>query len=138
MKLSARNQFRGKVKNIEEGSVNGMVTIDAGAADITAMISLEAIKDLGLEEGKEAVAVIKATDVMVGLGRFALSARNQFPGVIESVDVGAVNDIVRVKTDIGMVTSTISKAAVNELLLQVGQQATAVIKASAVLVGVDD
>lgn len=68
MKLSARNQFTGKVVAIEEGSVNGIVKIDIGAGNIiSATISMASIKELGLAVGGEATAVIKATSVMVGV-----------------------------------------------------------------------
>ena len=68
MKLSARNQFKGKVVDIQEGAVNGIVKIDIGGGNImSATISMNAIKELGLEVGKEAYAVVKATSVMVGI-----------------------------------------------------------------------
>lgn len=68
MKLSARNQLKGTVAAIEEGAVNGMVTLDIGGGNmITATISMRAIKELGLQEGKKAYAVIKATSVMIGV-----------------------------------------------------------------------
>jgi len=64
--LSARNQFEGKVKKIEEGAVNGIVTLDVNGLEITATISMTSIKNLDLKVGDDAVAVIKATDVMIG------------------------------------------------------------------------
>ncbi len=68
MKLSARNQFKGKVVDIQEGAVNGIVKIDIGGGNImSATISMNAIRELGLEVGKEAYAVVKATSVMVGI-----------------------------------------------------------------------
>lgn len=68
MKLSARNQFKGNVVEINEGAVNGIVKIDIGAGNIiSATISMTAIKELGLVVGGEATAVIKATSVMVGI-----------------------------------------------------------------------
>ena len=68
MKLSARNQFKGKITSIQEGAVNGIVTIDIGGGNIvTSTISMNAIKDLNLQVGKEAYAVIKATSVMIGI-----------------------------------------------------------------------
>ena len=68
MKLSARNQFKGKVVDIQEGAVNGIVKIDIGGGNVmSATISMNAIKELGLEVGKEAYAVVKATSVMVGI-----------------------------------------------------------------------
>lgn len=68
-----------------------------------------------------------------------LSARNQFRGTITSIRKGAVNSIVTI--DIGgghAITSTISIDAVNELKLMVGMAAYAVIKATSVMVGVDE
>ena len=68
-----------------------------------------------------------------------LSARNQLKGTIVSIEEGAVNAIVKV--DIGggnIVTSSITMNAVRELDLKVGKTAYAVIKASAVMIGVDD
>ena len=68
MKLSARNQFKGKVVDIQEGAVNGIVKIDIGGGNImSATISMNAICELGLAVGKEAYAVVKATSVMVGI-----------------------------------------------------------------------
>ena len=68
MKISARNQFKGKVVDIQEGAVNGIVKIDIGGGNVmSATISMAAIKELGLEVGKEAYAIVKATSVMVGV-----------------------------------------------------------------------
>ena len=68
MKHSARNQLKGKVVSIQEGAVNAIVGIDIGGGNvISATISMAAVKELGLETGKDAYAVIKATSVMVGV-----------------------------------------------------------------------
>ena len=68
MKLSARNQLKGKVVSIEKGAVNGIVGIELKGGDVvTATISLSAIEELGLAVGKEACAIIKATSVMVAV-----------------------------------------------------------------------
>ena len=68
MKLSARNQFKGTVVAIDEGAVNGIVKIDIGGGNVmSATISMNAIEELGLEVGKEAYAIVKATSVMVGV-----------------------------------------------------------------------
>ncbi|GHT83646.1 putative molybdenum-pterin-binding protein [Spirochaetia bacterium] len=67
MKISARNQLKGKVVSIKEGSVNGIVVLDIGGGNkVSATISLDAIKELGLKAGDEAYAIIKATSVMIG------------------------------------------------------------------------
>ena len=68
-----------------------------------------------------------------------LSARNQFKGTIVSIEEGAVNDIVRIYIGGGnIVTSTISMGSIRELGLKVGGTAYAVIKATSVMVGVDE
>jgi molybdopterin-binding protein len=68
MKISARNQFKGTVVGIQEGAVNGIVRIDIGGGNVmSATISMNAIRELGLEVGKEAYAIVKATSVMVGV-----------------------------------------------------------------------
>ena len=68
MKISARNQFKGKITSIQEGAVNGVVVIDIGGGNlISSTISMNAIKELELQVGKDAYAIIKATSVMVGV-----------------------------------------------------------------------
>lgn len=68
MKFSARNQLKGTVVEVKEGSVNGIVTIDIGGGNqIVSTISMDSIKNLDLKPGKTAYAVIKATSVMVGV-----------------------------------------------------------------------
>jgi molybdopterin-binding protein len=68
MKISARNQLKGKVVSITEGAVNGVVTIDVGGGNqITASITMAAINELELAVGKEVYAIIKASAVMVGI-----------------------------------------------------------------------
>ena len=139
MKLSARNQFPGTVTKVTEGAVNGIVTIDVNGTPVTSTISMAAIRELGLEPGKKACAVVKATEVMVGLGEhLTLSARNQFPGKVVGVEKGAVNSIVRIEALGGnTISATISNMAVEELGLKPGVEALAVIKATSVMVGID-
>ncbi len=68
MKLSARNRLKGKVTGIEKGAVNSTVRIDVGGGtEVTAMITNAAVSELGLAEGSDAYAVIKASDVLVGV-----------------------------------------------------------------------
>ena len=68
MKLSARNQLKGTIVEIQEGAVNAIVKINVGNDNIiTADITVQSVKELGLTVGKEVYAVIKATNVMVGI-----------------------------------------------------------------------
>jgi len=68
MKISARNQLKGKVVSIDTGAVNAIVGIDIGGGNVvSATVSLAAVQDLELRPGKAAYAIIKATSVMVGI-----------------------------------------------------------------------
>ena len=136
MKLSARNQFKGTIININEGAVNGIVSLDLNSEIISATISLSAIKELELKKGVSAFAVIKATEVMIATELPKISARNRFKGTVKEIQEGAVNDIVVLDTKLGAVSATISKAAVKELELSVGKEAFAIIKATSVMVGI--
>lgn len=139
MRLSARNQIPGKIISVQEGAVNAIVTLDANGTKVTGTISMNAVKELNLAAGKQAVAVIKATEVMVGLGTLRLSARNQFKGKIIAIQEGAVNAIVTLEVCGGhKMTATISMNAVKELGLAVGGDAVAVIKATSVMFGVNE
>jgi molybdopterin-binding protein len=66
MKLSARNQIKGKIVSVQKGQTTGHVRIDIGnGVIVTSSITNEAIDDLALQVGDDAIAVIKASDVMV-------------------------------------------------------------------------
>ncbi len=68
MKLSARNQFKGTVVEIQDGAVNGIVKLDIGGGNIiSSVITMASIRELGLKVGGTAYAVIKASNVMVGV-----------------------------------------------------------------------
>jgi len=67
MKLSARNQLKGTVKSVTKGQTTAHVEIEVGGVVLTASITNEAVDALGLKVGQSAYAVIKASDVMVGL-----------------------------------------------------------------------
>ncbi|MFM2478451.1 molybdopterin-binding protein [Celerinatantimonas sp. MCCC 1A17872] len=68
MKLSARNQFKGIVKSITTGAVNSEVHIElADGLVISSIITNGAVENLGLTVGQPAFAVIKATDVLIGI-----------------------------------------------------------------------
>ncbi len=67
MKLSARNQIPARVTSITRGEAIANVHLDAAGTPLVASITVEAVNELGLQEGSEVLAVIKASDVMVGL-----------------------------------------------------------------------
>jgi molybdopterin-binding protein len=67
MKLSARNQLAGTVVGINQGEAISNVELDVAGQRLVASITVEAVRQLGLQPGTEIVAVIKASDVMIGI-----------------------------------------------------------------------
>jgi molybdopterin-binding protein len=68
MKLSARNNLKGKVRKIITGAVNSEVVVDLGSGlEIVSIVTRESVEGLGLKEGGEVFAVIKASNVMLGV-----------------------------------------------------------------------
>ncbi|MDN3713568.1 TOBE domain-containing protein [Paracoccus cavernae] len=67
MKLSARNVLAGTVVEISKGAVTSHVRLDVGGTIVTAAITNEAVAELGLTVGSKASAVVKASDVMIGI-----------------------------------------------------------------------
>jgi molybdopterin-binding protein len=68
MKISARNQLKGKIVEVRKGTTTAHVRVDIGGGQIvTAAITNEAVDDLGLSAGQQAMVVIKASDVMIAV-----------------------------------------------------------------------
>jgi len=67
MKISARNQIPGTIVDVRKGATTAHVLIDVGGATVTASITNEAVDQLKLVKGQKAYAVIKASDVMIGI-----------------------------------------------------------------------
>ena len=67
MRLSARNQLAGTVRSINEGAAVANVELDVAGQRVVASITVEAANELGLHEGSEVVAVIKASDVILAV-----------------------------------------------------------------------
>jgi molybdopterin-binding protein len=65
MKLSARNQLAGTVTSINEGAAIANVEVDVGGQRVVASITVEAARELGLREGAQVTAIVKASDVML-------------------------------------------------------------------------
>lgn len=67
MKISARNRHKGKIVEVKKGTTTAHIRIDVGGQMVTAAITNESVDDLKLAVGQTAYAVIKASDVMVGV-----------------------------------------------------------------------
>jgi molybdate transport system regulatory protein len=141
MKTSARNQLAGKVTKVTRGAVNDEIELGLpGGQTIVAVVTHESTETLGLKQGSDAFALIKASWVMLMEDTSAkLSARNQLRGTISNVTKGAVNAEVSLSLDDSTtITAIITNQSADTLGLAQGQKAVAVIKASSVIIGVND
>lgn len=140
MNVSARNVFKGKISALTDGAVNAEVELTLSGGDrIVAIVTEGSVQSLGLAVGKEAVAYVKAPWVMLlsGAPDVRFSARNQLAGSVSALTRGAVNTEVGITLPGGAVVySVVTNEAVLELGLKVGEPATALIKASHVILGV--
>lgn len=140
MKTSARNHFEGTVTGLKTGAVNDEVVIDTGSGlKIVAIVTHESAAALGLAVGEPAFALIKASSVIVvadeGSARF--STRNRLAGTVVRVQPGAVNTEVVIELAGGAgVAAIVTNDSAERLGLAVGTPATAIFKASSVIVGV--
>lgn len=139
MQTSARNQWAGTVARTRRGAVNDEVEIKLrGGATIAAVITHESAENLGLELGREAIAMVKASSVLVGIAagaKLALSARNQLAGKITRITPGAINTEIVIELRGGnTVAAIITNASTKQLKLRVSQKALAIFKASSVIV----
>ena len=138
--ISARNHFHGIVKEVRRGAVNAIVKLETvGGNKVSSTISLEAVDELKLTEGKKACIFVKATEVMMANENLRISARNQWKGVIKEIKEGAVNAIVKLEIEEGVIiSSTISMEAVKDLSLSVGSHAVAIVKSTSVMLGEEE
>jgi len=136
---SARNRFEGTVKSVVPGAVNAeiVVTLPSGL-DVAAVVTNESVMTLELAEGRPATVLVKASSVLIAVGEMVVcSARNRFAGTVTAVRDGAVNGEVRLRLSGGEeVTSTITSGSIQRLGLKPGIEATAMVKASSVLLAV--
>lgn len=142
MKSSARNQFVGKVVRVTPGAVNGEVVLDIGdGQQIVSIITNESIEELKLKKGREAYALIKASSpiLMVEDTPLRSSARNRLCGTVVSCVEGAVNGEVGLELAGGKrLTAIITNESIRSLGLKEGVRACALIKASSVILAVND
>lgn len=141
MTTSARNQFLGTVAAIQTGAVHDEVTLSVAAGQrIVATITRESTQALGLTPGAAAWALVKASSIVLMTGDAAgarLSTRNQLHGTVARVQSGAVHTDVTLELPGGLsVAATITLASAQALGLTRGVPATALFKASSVIVGV--
>lgn len=142
MKSSARNQFSGTVSAIRQGAVNDEIELTLGGGQrLAAVITRESAESLELAEGSEAFALIKASSVIIAVDTDGAktSARNCLAGTVERLVPGAVNSEVVLELAGGeRLAAIITNASADHLGLAEGASASALFKASSVIVGTAD
>ena len=141
MQTSARNQFLGTVSHIKRGTVNCEVTLQLkGQEVLVAMITDDSAKSLGIVEGKQVHALIKAPliTLMPADSKLKVSARNCLYGKVIQVVKGTVNAEVTLELSGGTVLkAVVTQGAVDDLAIQLGSNVCAFFKASSVVLAVE-
>jgi len=143
LKISTSNVYGGAVLSVSHGVVNDQVEIvlDNRSARLTSVITSASSKKLGLEPGKKVFAVFNATSVLIIADSEGVkfSARNQLDGTVASVKEGTVNAEVWVRLDCGeSLAAIIAMDILKDLDIKAGSRVTALIKASHILLGVQE
>lgn len=141
LKTSARNQFRGRVKRIRKGAVNADVALDLGdGVAVTANVTNDAVKELGLARGRDAIALIKASFVILtGADEVRTSAGNVFVGTVKSIVRGPVNSEVKLALGAARtLVAVVSTRGLDDLSLHEGDACRAWVNPSHVLLAVND
>ncbi len=139
IKTSARNQISCKVTTVHNGAVNDSIELQMlGGQKLVATITCESTRYLGLTPGKEVIALIKASSVVVALPNpgMKLSARNLLAGKVGHLTPGSVNAEVSIELKGGgTLTAIITLESAGSLGLEQGAEVIAVVKASMVILG---
>jgi len=141
MKTSARNAFRCTVTDIRKGEVNAEVVMRLSAgSSLTAIITGESLTDLDITIGREVMALVKSSFVMLAPGAELprISARNRIVGTISHREDGAVS--AELTLDIGdgkSIVAVVTRDSAEEMELNVGSKAVAFFKSSHVILAVD-
>ncbi|HTW75661.1 MAG TPA: TOBE domain-containing protein [Steroidobacteraceae bacterium] len=141
VKTSARNQYRGTVRSVHIGAVNADVILELGEGlSIFANITKEAVEELHLKRGREATALIKSSLVLLSPdASVRTSARNRLCGTISEIITGSVNsEVVLQLPGARRLAAIVTNEAVRELQLATGAACCALIKASHVILAVND
>ena len=138
MCISARNQLNVEVSEVRTGAVNSLIVGKlAGGEVLKATITVDSEKALDLKAGKQAIFLFKASSVIVSKNNhIKLSATNQINGVVSEIKDSAVNAEIIIDANGSKISAVITKESVNGMDLKVGDNVTAIIKATQIIVGV--
>ncbi|MFG2503786.1 molybdopterin-binding protein [Streptomyces sp. NPDC048441] len=134
MSLSIRNQLPGTVTSVKEGAVMAIVKLElVEGQEMTAAVTADAVKELGIATGSQVRALVKSTEVALATGPVSgLSIRNRLRGTVTGITAGGAMAGVRVAVDGAELTSAITAESAAELGLATGSQVVALIKSTEV------
>lgn len=141
MKTSARNAFRCTVAEIRPGAVNAEIIMTlSDSAALVAVITGESLRELDIQVGREVVALVKSSFVLLAPAgqKLAISARNRIEGTVSRREDGPVS--TEFVLDIGAgktITAVVTRDAAEDMGLKQGDRAVALFKASHVILAVD-
>ncbi len=136
LKTSARNQYRGTIKTVTPGAINTEVVISLGEQlSLIAVVTNDSQERLELNPGVEVIALVKASWIILTRdSQVTTSARNQLTGIVSQIHHGEVN--AEVSLDLGdgkTLSAIITRGSLEEMNIKEGDQASALFKASSVI-----
>lgn len=139
IKATAKNQFYGKISEVQKGPVTCTITLitDAGES-VVGTINRAIFDELGCELGCQAVALVKASSALLVMDTdgYRFSASNQFTGKVVAVDVDSAMGGAIVELPSGrQIAASVSRGAASSLTLREGMQATVMFKSYSVIIG---
>lgn len=134
MKISARNQLKGKISDINVGAVNANIQIDVNGTHISAVITLESCKAMKLEVGNEVYAIVKASSVLIAIEKPSkISARNVLETKVTKLVHGPVNCELDLTIGANNLAAVITNDAATDLAIKEGDTVYAIMKANSIL-----
>lgn len=138
MQISARNQIQGIVEKVEHSEVSAQVYVRLKSGNtLVSNITKAAVDNLHVKQNDEVTAFFKSSNVLISKdSNLAISARNKFEGVIDSINEDEINSEVIVNiADSEKIVSVITTQAIKSLGLKEGMAVCAIIKSSDVMIG---
>ncbi|WP_419767858.1 TOBE domain-containing protein [Arcobacter sp.] len=138
MQISARNQLLGVVELVQQGNVNSEIFVKLNCGyTIVSVITNNAVKKLDLKIGDKVTTIFKSSSVLVTTEiTLNISARNKLQGIVENLYLGSVS--AELEINIGnkdSVVAVITSSSIKNLKVKIGNQLSAIIKATDVMIG---
>ena len=129
------NEIKGNISEIKSSGNLSIVKVSAGNLQLSAIVIDTPQSAPYLETGREVKALFKETEVVISTGtNEQISLRNRIDGIISEIDSGELLSRLTLNTDLGNIISVITTESVKKLRLEVGTEATALIKTNEIMI----